>query len=164
MCVPNLTVSVTSNLSYLCILCKMCLICNQLEEKMLGDPCLKNLKKGDIIQLQRRGFYICDQQYEPVRWAKSSFIIWNTPVRKDQQMHTWICPLGLIFASINSILFRFYCLSICMPLWFTCPVLTAVRRVPVSCCTFLMDTSRRCPLLDPRTRARAKPPTTQWVL
>uniref|UniRef100_A0A672T273 Bifunctional glutamate/proline--tRNA ligase n=1 Tax=Sinocyclocheilus grahami TaxID=75366 RepID=A0A672T273_SINGR len=39
---------------------------SKIEEKMLGDPCLKDLKKGDIIQLQRRGFYICDQPYEPI--------------------------------------------------------------------------------------------------
>lgn len=45
----------------------LCLSCAQVEEKMLGDPCLKNLKKGDIIQLQRRGFYTCDQPFQPVR-------------------------------------------------------------------------------------------------
>ncbi|KAM7423657.1 hypothetical protein PAMA_000151 [Pampus argenteus] len=39
---------------------------SKFEEKMLGDPCLKSLKKGDIVQLQRRGFYICDQPYEPI--------------------------------------------------------------------------------------------------
>ena len=31
--------------------------------EMIGDPELKNLKKGDIIQIQRRGFFIVDRPY-----------------------------------------------------------------------------------------------------
>ena len=33
--------------------------------EMLGDPELKNLQKGDIIQIQRRGFFIVDRPYSP---------------------------------------------------------------------------------------------------
>ena len=33
--------------------------------EMLGDPELRNLQKGDIIQIQRRGFFIVDRPYSP---------------------------------------------------------------------------------------------------
>ena len=36
---------------------------------MLGDPAMASIKKGDIIQLQRRGYFICDQPYEPPRYV-----------------------------------------------------------------------------------------------
>jgi len=36
---------------------------------MIGDPELGYLKKGDMIQLQRRGFFICDSPYQPPRFV-----------------------------------------------------------------------------------------------
>ncbi|XP_046400406.1 bifunctional glutamate/proline--tRNA ligase isoform X2 [Ischnura elegans] len=37
----------------------------RVEVQMLGEPELVNVKKSQIIQLQRRGFFICDQPYQP---------------------------------------------------------------------------------------------------
>jgi len=38
---------------------------SKFEIEMLGDPEMKKLKKGDIIQIQRRGYFICDFEYQP---------------------------------------------------------------------------------------------------
>ena len=40
---------------------------------MLGDPELNSLKKGDIIQVQRRGYFICDSPYEAPRYVLHIF-------------------------------------------------------------------------------------------
>ncbi|XP_035992130.1 bifunctional glutamate/proline--tRNA ligase isoform X2 [Fundulus heteroclitus] len=64
---------------------------SKLEEKMVGDPCLKNLKKGDIIQLQRRGFYICDQPYEgfsPNSCKESPCVLFYIPDGHTKEMPT----------------------------------------------------------------------------
>ena len=34
---------------------------------------MAKLKKGDIIQVQRRGYYICDKEFVPARCANIKF-------------------------------------------------------------------------------------------
>ena len=38
---------------------------SKFEIEMLGDPELKTLKRGEMIQVQRRGYFICDVEYKP---------------------------------------------------------------------------------------------------
>ncbi|CAH8545842.1 unnamed protein product [Schistosoma turkestanicum] len=52
------------------------------EQCLLGDPDMRHIKKGDIIQIQRRGFYICDAPYESVCLAtghESPCVLINIP-------------------------------------------------------------------------------------
>lgn len=61
------------------------------EYLMLGDPCLVSLKKGDMIQLQRRGYYICDQPYEVTsRYTgkESPLVLFNIPDGHQKEMPT----------------------------------------------------------------------------
>ena len=56
---------------------------------MLGDPLLRTLKKGDIIQLQRRGFFICDEPYRPSSahsGVESPCILFNIPDGHTKEM------------------------------------------------------------------------------
>ena len=59
--------------------------------EMFGDPMLRQLKKGDIVQLQRRGFYICDEPYRPASLhtgVESPCVLFNIPDGHSKPMPT----------------------------------------------------------------------------
>ena len=58
---------------------------------MMGDPLLRQLKKGDIIQLQRRGFFICDEPFRPRSvhsGVESPCVLFNIPDGHSKPMPT----------------------------------------------------------------------------
>ncbi|XP_025192197.1 bifunctional glutamate/proline--tRNA ligase-like, partial [Melanaphis sacchari] len=68
------------------------------EMQMLGDSELKDLKKGDVIQLQRRGYFICDSTYQPfsVHTGKQTpLVLFNIP-----DGHTKTTPITTVPAAI----------------------------------------------------------------
>lgn len=49
---------------------------------MLGEVALKDVKKGEIIQLQRKGFFICDVPYatvSPYSLREQPIILFHIP-------------------------------------------------------------------------------------
>ena len=63
----------------------------QVSHEMFGDPLLRQLKKGDIIQIQRKGFFICDEGYRPVSphsGVESPCVLFNVPDGHSKQMPT----------------------------------------------------------------------------
>merc|ERR1719193_2511407 len=63
----------------------------KVEFDMIGDPHLRNLKKGDIVQLQRRGYYICDVPYSPpsiYSGVETPCILFNIPEGKEKEIPT----------------------------------------------------------------------------
>lgn len=53
-----------------------------MEKPMLGDPELASLKKGDIIQLQRKGYFKVDVAYKPaseITGKAQPCILFNIP-------------------------------------------------------------------------------------
>lgn len=55
---------------------------SRLDLVMWGDFELQYLKKGEIIQLQRRGFFICDTPYLPYRLVLESINMFKTYYNK----------------------------------------------------------------------------------
>ncbi|XP_050061571.1 bifunctional glutamate/proline--tRNA ligase-like isoform X5 [Aphis gossypii] len=68
------------------------------ELQMLGDSELKDIKKGDVIQLQRRGYFICDSTYQPFSihsGKETPLVLFNIP-----DGHTKTTPITTVPVAI----------------------------------------------------------------
>lgn len=65
----------------------------KIEVTMIGDPELASVKKSDIIQLQRKGFFVCDRPYEKISvhtGLETPIILFSIPDGHTKVMPTTI--------------------------------------------------------------------------
>lgn len=73
---------------------------------MLGDPELKKCKVGDIIQLQRRGFFRVDSAYAPATThssIESPVILFAIPDGHQKEVQSTGAPVKKTFPNVVSV-------------------------------------------------------------
>uniref|UniRef100_A0A5S6QQU9 Uncharacterized protein n=1 Tax=Trichuris muris TaxID=70415 RepID=A0A5S6QQU9_TRIMR len=64
--------------------------------EMLGEASMRDIKKGDIIQIQRKGFYICDHPYcerDPYTGRPFPLVLFDVPDGHEKELPTGLASL-----------------------------------------------------------------------
>ncbi|KAI0977807.1 hypothetical protein GJ496_007971 [Pomphorhynchus laevis] len=70
---------------------QLCQHKSKYEFLLIGEPTLKEIRKGQVIQIQRRGFFICDQPFEPLcynTFVKSPLVLISIPEGSQKKSPT----------------------------------------------------------------------------
>uniref|UniRef100_A0A7S3ZGX6 glutamate--tRNA ligase n=3 Tax=Lotharella globosa TaxID=91324 RepID=A0A7S3ZGX6_9EUKA len=58
--------------------------CSRFETHVQGEPALRNVRPGQLIQLERRGYFRCDKALEP--GTDGTIVLFNIPTGKKKSM------------------------------------------------------------------------------